>query len=871
MSDLTSIERIRNAAVSHGLKMIQVHDSDWMLQCPVHTPDNTPSVHVTYDAGGLRTLICDQHDPCDKSLTLQILRAMGLDSTALYDEPLKRDAARNRYNRWHKRLSREELAALAGIGKAKTTVEQVSGAEPEAYTLPAPYVPEECRGGLSEQFRALCGLLEVQPGYGIIKATCPVCGELGALGVLYVPLEHATMLRCRACGGDAGYGDRLMRILGVELARWRSNGSQITCYDGERGTVYEYPDGARVYRRAYAKTPGDGHKGIKGKGTGGKHPVWQADLLAEYRDEPHTFLLVEGEKDAAVLWAMGYAATTVLGGAGAFTAHLDVEASRGTLAGVDLVAVVDKDGQGGRWREQVAGLLGPVVGSLTFIQAAGKAHDTTDAVMMGEGFDLLREAEPEPVASADMVSDTDSGSEESPSQSVDWDLFWRSRPYLMKIRDAARHTLTAPWAVLAAVLCRVSVLLPPDVVAPAFVGNYPASLNLFAAIVAPSGGGKGAAEGTAAGLVPDLRGAVVAKSGSGESIAAMYAERANEPSGKDGEPPVSILQCVNRRALLSVPEVKNLGAVKDRKGSTLVPELTSAWSGEPLGSRTKYDSGTITVPRYGYRLALVTGVQPGNASILLDEAVTGLPQRFLWADSTDPGNELGWEEVKAYTVMPLVDSSRMPPDSDGIQALYRQGSRENMLSEGEANYPLHVVEFPNTVWQETFDLRKRTLDGHDGGGLDMHSNLVRIKVAALLPWLDAEREDHMTVTEDDWQTAGHILTHSQQVRADCLAMLEDTQREQITHREKIKKEASHDAYEQMDELRSQTREKIITYLKSRKGKAVKGRDIRSGIGHQWQRYVIGEIKSLDEAGLLECIKKGESTASSCWRIATTKK
>ena len=876
MSELTSIERIQDAARAKGLRITPMRDGECMMQCPVHTPDNSPSVHLSYDAGERRTLLCDQHDAYDRGLTLQILQALGLDYTALFDETLKRDAARNRFNRWHKHMTREQLEALAGIHKAKATVKQPPEGVLEPFKMPAPFVPENCRGGLSEQFKALCVALEIAPAYGVVHAACPVCGEAEALGVLYVPLEHATMFRCSSCGGDAGYGNKLMAKLGVGPARWRSNGGEITCYDSERGTVYEYPDGARVYRRAYAETPGDGHKGVKSPGTGGRHPVWQADLLAEYRDEPHTFFLVEGEKDAATLWAVGYAATSVLGGAGGFKARLDVEASRAVLAGVDLVAVVDRDEQGERWREQVEELLRPVVKTLTFVQAHGGAHDAADAVMMGEGFDMLPQTEPEPPANTDMEPEEEGSVDADPLKEAgdDWEWFWQSRPYLTKIRDAARQKGVSPDATLASALCLVSVMLPPDVVVPAFVGNYPASLNLFAAIVGHSGGGKGAAYSVASGLVPDLRGAVVAKSGSGESIAAMFAERVTEPSGKEGEAPRSVLQCANRRALLNVPEVKSLGAVKDRKGSTLVPELTSAWSGEPLGSRTKYDTGTLTVPRYGYRLALITGVQPGNAGALLDEAETGLPQRFLWAEAQDV-HALKWEQViRGYRVMPLVDSSSLPPDNEAISTLYREGSRENMIGEGDANYPLHEVRFPGSVWRETFEQRRATLTGETPDGLDAHGNLVRIKVAALLPWLDAEREDHMTVTEEDWQTAGHILEHSQRVRAKCIAMQEDSRREQITRREKIKKEAAQDAYEEMEELRSQTRGKIIAYFngtdkktkKSRKNWVIKGRDIRSGIGHDWARYVPSEIEALAEAGKLECVKAGESAMSSYWRL-----
>lgn len=69
--------------------------------------------------------------------------------------------------------------------------------------------------------------------------------------------------------------------------------------------------------------------------------------------------------------ALGYAAVTAAGGGGNFAAKLDLDSERLALSGADVVAIVDKDDTGTRWKEQVAQTLTPFVRSLTFIQAAG--------------------------------------------------------------------------------------------------------------------------------------------------------------------------------------------------------------------------------------------------------------------------------------------------------------------------------------------------------------------------------------------------------------------------------------------------------------------------------------------------------------------
>ena len=872
MSAATSIERIIDAARARGLKVRHLHSDDYMVQCPVHGPDNNPSVHVTYRPGEGCTLICDQHDAADKHLTLEILQALKLDWPDLYDNPRTRDAARKAYSRRWGRLTREELRALADATERrerKPDAQEREAVGVETFTPPAPYVPESARGAFSDTFRAICARLGIQPAYGPFKAACPVCGEVDVLRVLYAPLQHAVLFRCRSCGGGGDYAARLASALQISPACVGSNGMEVMAYDDPHGVVYEYADGLMVSRSPSKQVRQHGR-------TRGRHPLWLAKQVAEYARAGIPVFLVEGEKDAATLWACGYAATTAAGGGGNLKRTLDLDGVKAVFSGATVMAVVDKDATGGVWRSQVAALLLPVVKSLTFVQATGEAHDTTDAVMMRERFESLPAVTAGPAASAAPV-DGDIPDEDTGDDGADverFERFWLETPYLTRIRDAARQSLASPWGVFMALLARVGTVLPPHVVVPAFVGASPASLNVFVALVGPSGMGKGAAESVAAALLPDIRDAVTSQPGSGEGLVTMFCERVADESGdKDGEGPRTVLRCANRRALLSVPEVSTLGAVMGRQGSTLAGELTKAWSGEPLGSRTKYAAGTFRAPRHGYRLCLVTGVQEGNAGVLFNEADTGLPQRFLWADTRDDERHaITYERWERYDVTPLAgNASRFPHDNEKIQVLYMQGDRWNMIDHGEKTYPLVEVQYPETARRTTFEERRHNLVGEAGDRLDAHGNLVRLKVAALLPWLDPDRTDPLTVTDEDWRLAGEVMAYSQSVRRRCLEAEHSRRVETAADYAKLKKAANREAEDEQDELRAGTPAKILRFLSAekRRNQSYTGKQIRNGVRPQWRPFVydaLADMARADDAKVV-CEHAGDTVSGSLWRLS----
>ncbi|KOA58189.1 helicase DnaB [Bifidobacterium breve MCC 0305] len=226
-------------------------------------------------------------------------------------------------------------------------------------------------------FAAICAAIAVQPNIGLLHGTCPNCGTADSLTVLYSPLESATLLRCSTCQADD-----VLNALNAPATLARSNGYEAMIYDSERGTAYEYADGLIVRRSPAKRISQSGN-------TADKHPLWMAADAKRAVALGKPVYLTEGEKDAGTLRALDYAAVTAAGGGGNFATKLDLDSARLALSGADVVAIVDKDDTGARWKEQVAQTLTPFVRSLTFIQAAGEAHDASDAAMSGVEFEIL--------------------------------------------------------------------------------------------------------------------------------------------------------------------------------------------------------------------------------------------------------------------------------------------------------------------------------------------------------------------------------------------------------------------------------------------------------------------------------------------------
>ncbi|MCH4843012.1 DUF3854 domain-containing protein [Bifidobacterium pseudolongum] len=638
--------------------------------------------------------------------------------------------------------------------------------------------------------------------------------------------------------------------------------------DTTHGFTFAYEDGLTVHRTG----DGQGGKRISQSGTtGGKHVPYLLTPSTEHAKHTGVIFITEGEKDAAAMLTAGYAAISTTGGGGNVANTLNIDATVQALAGLNVVAICDKDTTGDKWRQALYDLLTPHVNdhglqSLTFIQACEPCHDAGDAVALGR-FEFERV---HPVAD---TSPADSEQEQDYEQAlpfVETNAFWQQTPYLREICQASREHSVAPACVLGDVLARTAAMLPPQVVTPAYVGSKKGSLNFFTAVVGGSGDGKGTAAGVAEALVPDLFGAREEKPSSGESLASLYTQWASEENPQDPKKPIMYHACANPRALLNIPEVSWFAAVSDRKGSTMGGELASAFVAEPLGGVTKDHAKTLTTPAHGYRMGAIIGVQYANADALFNMSGTGVPQRFLWVDTVD--HDMPRTPPPETAITPLVDRDTVPDVPAKLQALYRAGSMGAMIG-GEAawewvemKYPPEVRELTNAIRYERNEKKKRGED--DGDNLEGHLNFVRIKVAGLLPWLDRDREDHTQVTSEDWRIAGQIIEYSCHVRDKCRERYLQTVRDNRAEYETVRKGAQDDAERNLAMIRQETPGKVVAFLskRGRKGKPFKGTDIARNISRKWRPYVYDALDELCEQGMVQRVEDTGASTTSTWAI-----
>lgn len=316
------------------------------------------------------------------------------------------------------------------------------------------------------------------------------------------------------------------------------------------------------------------------------------------------------------------------------------------------------------------------------------------------------------------------------------ETFWDTRPVLRHVLGRARARGVGPWAVLGAALARAIATVPPEITLPGIVGAR-MSLNLFVALVGPSGGGKGIAEAVAAeGFTwPDV---AVVPLGSGEGI-----NRTFRPAGTahDEANPITA-------AIFSAPEIDTLAVLAGRQGSTLSAELRKVYSGEQLGFGNAGKDTRSIVEAHTYRACLTVGVQPLRSHALLGAADGGLPQRFAWLPTSDP------------------DAPDDPPADPGV---WQMGTPSWLRAVGT---PVDLV-VPDAAVKAIRAHRLAVLreDPHVDP-LDGHALLTRIKVGAALMALDGRT----VVSAQDWSLAGYVMDVSDHTRERCRRALTEQSR-----------------------------------------------------------------------------------------------
>lgn len=327
---------------------------------------------------------------------------------------------------------------------------------------------------------------------------------------------------------------------------------------------------------------------------------------------------------------------------------------------------------------------------------------------------------------------------------LDYEDFWTARPELETIRAMARSRMASPWSTLGIVLAREITAVHPRLVLPPIVGGQ-VSLNLYVGITATSGVGKDTGfEAAEAALPVHVR---TARPGSGEGIAHQYVRR----EGGD------VIQH-NNSVLFQMREVKTLGGLKDRSASTLLPELCTAWMGHELGHAYVDEKKRLPMEKHAYRLCLAVGIQDANAGILLDDADSGTPQRFLWLPSTDPD-------------APMVT----PDDPEPLKWDPQAWAPEFAAAPGQE----YCMGSPELVEMKVCDAVRDAVRAdrlavlHEKPSLPPHALLSREKVAAALALL-AERTE---ITDGDWELAGYVMDVSDRNRHAISAAATEAQRQ----------------------------------------------------------------------------------------------
>ena len=310
---------------------------------------------------------------------------------------------------------------------------------------------------------------------------------------------------------------------------------------------------------------------------------------------------------------------------------------------------------------------------------------------------------------------------------ADW---WDERPWLRHIHTFARSRMVSPYALLSVALVRVAADTLPDTTLPAIVGGR-GSLNLFCALVGPSGAGKTAVCAASDELLPWADPWV--HIGSGEGLLHTFVTKVKaEDIDKPGKFIWKLDQHTYKAAAI-VDEIDTFTALGARQGATLLPTLRSAWSGSTIGFGYADPSKRLSLAAHSYRLGLVVGAQPLRCEALFDEADAGTPQRFIWAPLTDPN---------APDDLP---DNPGPLPQPGL--FTKPGAQEIAVCES----------LRSTVRAN----RTQTLRTGQTNGLDGHALLNRVKAAAAIALMEGRQE----VTDDDWELAGRIQETSDLTRA----------------------------------------------------------------------------------------------------------
>lgn len=405
---------------------------------------------------------------------------------------------------------------------------------------------------------------------------------------------------------------------------------------------------------------------------------------------------------------------------------------------------------------------------------------------------------------------------------TDTNDFFNSTAELRTIHQWARARFAAPWAVFGAVLLRVAATTGPEVQLPGIIGG-PASLNLLAAFVSPSGGGKGISDKVSRLVWP----APITERpiGSGEGIAALFA-----PPKKEGAERIT-------RAIINVTEIDTLAGIASRQGSILLAQLKAMAMGELLGQSNASEATTRVVQPHTYRCCLSVGAQPGHTSVIFNDATGGTPQRFLWFPTIDPD-------------MPATPTPDPEPLNTDLPAWAR-------LSTERVEVQYGPEEIARTVIAAHLARQRGETEALDG-----HALLSRLKVAATL----AIMHHRSVVSELDWQLSAQVMAVSDRTRDWIVAEAQKAARAKVRARA-ADRAAGEDFY---DASRLDTVKRSIVRMLERDGELSEG-DLRRRLGRKEKRDLFDQAIDLLEVEGLASYREGDYNGRTFkyWSCVTT--
>ena len=394
---------------------------------------------------------------------------------------------------------------------------------------------------------------------------------------------------------------------------------------------------------------------------------------------------------------------------------------------------------------------------------------------------------------------------------LDPETFWHSRAWLQYVHADAKFRRLNPFALLLAVLARLSALTPPNVTVQVSPHDRPMSLNLNVVLVGAAGTGKGKTLREARELLPTPEGnrMQVKKPRTGEGIVTAFVDR-TEQRDEDGR--IHKGQYVNKiktdRVLLELSEVTDLRTAMAGEGSTMLGTLLSGFSGETLGGNTRTARSNVTLPPNTYRLSRVLAAQPSQCDLFFANAEVGFASRFLFAPAGDPLAPDVQPPAPQDTFPALADGIPQGPDDAQLATLRNRDGVPYPHGAGMLAWPAHVIHLPPVAAQEADRLQLLGTRG-ELGDLDAH----RLEPAARLTALFAMADGREEANEEDWELANACLHMSDDARSDCLAQMQAASRRRKVQRAADDKLAKVEAEaEVLAQQVNRAKEIILNYL-----------------------------------------------------------